>query len=116
MIRYFHVRNPYGGGGFTVAYEEEMNSVEYGVGYCSPKDQFNKLNGRMNALFRLDRDQELPNFKTKGIVTLGAEFENLQHIKYHILLDILFSPETQKHFIKSIIADELLFMANRYIN
>jgi hypothetical protein len=122
QVKYFHVRNPYGNGGLTVAYKEELNSVQYGVAYCSEKDQFNRSLGRANAVDRLENidvvfsNKHQNNFKRNGCVTIGTEFKNYQHIKYHVLLDILFSELTTKRLVKSIIADELLVMANRYID
>jgi len=120
MIKFFHVRNPYGKGGFTVAYQEEMNFVQYGVSYCSPKDEFVKLRGReLSAVSLFLRDanpvsqDKVRNFKKYGEVTIGREFRNISDIKYHILLDILFSEDTNKRLVKTLIQDELFMLSTK---
>jgi hypothetical protein len=118
-LKYFHIRNKFSDqrGGFTIAYKEDLNSVQYGVAYCSKKDQFEKLIGRAVAEskfkyhFLMDQPVGEGEFKEVGEIVIHSGFQNPIHIKYHILLDILFSPETNKDWVKQIIADELMFMS-----
>lgn len=44
---------PHNKGGFTVAFREVEDGVEYAYAYCSPKDNFNKALGRIKAEGRL---------------------------------------------------------------
>ena len=119
-FRYFHIRNRFSDnlGGFTIAVEENLNSVRYAVSYCSRRDHFCKADGRAIAVgkfkyhFWMDQPQSSPGYKDAGEITIHEGFKNPLHIKYHILLDILFSDETQKPFVKTLIGDELFYMAH----
>lgn len=121
VMKYFHIRNKmfenYSKSGFTIAYDEELNSIRYGVAYCSKKDQYDKFIGRAVAEskfkyhFLLNHPIGDDSFKEVGEVVIQSEFRNPIHIKYHILLDLLFSPETKKDWVKQIIADEIMFMS-----
>jgi hypothetical protein len=45
---------PHNKGGFTVAFREVTDGVEYAYAFCSPKDNFNKALGRTKASGRLE--------------------------------------------------------------
>ena len=65
MIRFAHIRHPdtqhkdnkiNPRGGATVAYQEgvKVDTIEYAVAYCNPKDNYCKEYGRMKAQGRLN--------------------------------------------------------------
>jgi hypothetical protein len=118
-MKYFHIRSHFYDqhNGFTIAYEEDLNCIRYGVAYCSKKDHYEKAVGRIIAeskfkyYFLLNHQISDDSFKEVGEIVIQSEFRNPIHIKYHILLDLMFSPETKKAWVKQMIADELMYIS-----
>lgn len=69
--KYKHIRFSdyliFTGGALTIAYNEGTNGIEYGVSYCSKKDQFCRKTGRELAESRLNSAEGMfVPYSTKG--------------------------------------------------
>jgi hypothetical protein len=61
-VNFIHRRDVINGkilnsGGYTIAYREVADGIEYAPAYCSPSDNFNRQTGRIKAEGRLNSDR-----------------------------------------------------------